>query len=102
MASPPGDGVPTRPFVGGVVDHRWGPINIVYAMRVGTVPGKAYVAAGLRVRYLYQGQMYSTVAWTAIGGCVVSNPDTQTRTPPWCDKAFNSATAEAEKEAGVS
>lgn len=96
---PPGDGVPIRPFVGAVAEPH-PQVNIVYAMRVGTVPGKAYVAAGLRIRYLYQGQVYTTMAWLVTVGCVVSHPDHQD--PPWCEKAINQATRVVEKQAGVS
>src|SRR5207248_10233974 len=90
---PPGDGVPIRPF-GGALAEPHPQVNIVYAMRVGMVPGRAYVAAGLRIRYLYQGQVYTTTAWLVTVGCVVSHPDSQD--PPWCERAINQATKEVE------
>jgi hypothetical protein len=97
---PPGDGVPIHPFTGGVVNHQ-GPVNIAYAMQAGTTVGQAYLAAGLRVRYRYQGHVYSTTAWMVTVGCVVVLPETQTQTPPWCDKAIKQATKAVQKQAAA-
>jgi hypothetical protein len=43
--------------------------NIVFGM-VGRVSGVNYSAAGLRIRYRYQGRAYSVIAWSAAVACV--------------------------------
>jgi hypothetical protein len=92
---PPGDGVTLRPLAGAQIRRR-GVIGIVFAIR-GTVVGQAYTAGGLRVRYRYQGQVYSTVAWLVAQACVVSHLGK--KTPPWCTKADDRATKEVQKQA---
>jgi hypothetical protein len=58
---------PIRKLAGARLGH--GQANIVFAM-IGRVPGTNYSAAGLRIRYRYQGQVYSVIAWSAAVACV--------------------------------
>lgn len=58
---------PIRELRGARIGH--GQANIVFAF-TGRVPGTNYSAAGLRIRYRYQGQGYSVIAWSAAVACV--------------------------------
>jgi hypothetical protein len=58
---------PIKKLPGARIGH--GQANIIFAM-IGRVPGTNYSAAGLRIRYRYQGQVYSVIAWSAAVTCV--------------------------------
>jgi len=56
---------PDKPL--GPIGH--GQHNIVFGITGGAVG--YYYAAGLRIRYLYQGRFYYVTAWSAVIACVV-------------------------------
>jgi hypothetical protein len=56
-----------RQFAGARIGH--GQSNIIFGMTGWTV-GTNYTAAGLKIRYRYQGQVYSVIAWSAAVACV--------------------------------
>jgi hypothetical protein len=56
---------PMEPLAGARIGH--GQSNIVFGM-VGLVSGVNYTADGLRIRYLYQGRVYSVIAVVRGGG----------------------------------
>jgi hypothetical protein len=93
---PPGGGVAVRPFTGAVVRHR-GLVNIIFAI-TGTVIGRTYQAAGLKVRYRYQGQVYSTIAWSVAVACLVSNAHAPFT--PRCTKDHEQAMAKVRRKVG--
>lgn len=93
---PTGDHVPTKPLIGASITRR-GQINIAFAMQ-GTVLGRDYEAAGLRIRYRYQGHVYSTMAWFVASACVV--PRATMGQTPWCVKRHNQATNMVQNEVG--
>lgn len=60
-------GLPTRRLAGARIGH--GQSNIIFGI-TGWSVGTNYTAAGLQIRYRYQGQVYSVVAWSAGVACV--------------------------------
>jgi len=58
---------PVKALRGARIGH--GQTNIIFGI-TGRVPGMNYSVAGLRIRYQYQGQTYSVVAWSAAVACV--------------------------------
>lgn len=69
-------GTPVRAFAGAKLPH--GESTITFAIS-GQKPGISYAAAGLKIAYRYQGQVYSVTAWSAVLACVttaenVNNP----------------------------
>jgi hypothetical protein len=58
---------PIRKLPGARIGHGQG--NIIFSF-IGRVPGTNYSAAGLKIRYRYQGQVYSVIAWSAAVACV--------------------------------
>lgn len=61
--------LPTRPLTGARIGH--GKANIIFGI-TGSVNGRNYYAAGLRIRYRYDGQVYAVTAWSATVACVTS------------------------------
>jgi hypothetical protein len=59
--------LPTRRLTGARIGH--GQSNIIFGI-TGRIVGTDYTAAGLKIRYRYQGQFYSVVAWSAAVACV--------------------------------
>lgn len=62
--------VPVTPAIGAELAH--GQTGIVFGI-TGSVIGRDYALAGLRVEYKYHGQLYSTVAWAGEAACVAAN-----------------------------
>jgi hypothetical protein len=60
-------GLPTRQLAGARIGH--GQSDIIFGI-TGRVLGTNYTVAGLKIRYRYQGQVYSVVAWSAAVACV--------------------------------
>jgi hypothetical protein len=62
-------GLPTRQLAGARIGH--GQSNIIFGI-TGHVLDTNYTVAGLKIRYRYQGRVYSVVAWSAAVACVAS------------------------------
>lgn len=60
--------VPVMPFKGTQLSH--GQSNIIFGFE-GSEIGRAYMAAGIKIVYQYQGKSYSMIAWSSAVSCVV-------------------------------
>jgi len=87
--------VPTRPLIG--AELRGSQFGIVFGIS-GPRAGRDYAVAGLRIRYVYQGQSYSMVAWGALVGCVTA---TLRSDSPSCRPFASKVNGVVEKMAGI-
>ena len=67
----------------------------------GPDTGAIYAAAGIRIRYTYQGEMYSVVAWSGIMACVAT-PSRQIQASTRCHDVSDKFIPAVRKVAGLS
>jgi hypothetical protein len=89
-------GVDVWPFAGASLAR--GQNDIEFAI-TGPQVGENYMAAGLRITYRYQSQLFTMTAWSADVACIVSS--TGPKSYPSCQAANDRAQAKTEKLAGV-